>query len=198
MENVEILTLGSSFCFSGVVFVALLAACGVGYLKLRGFENAARAALPMVEGVAKSIDELEDTIKDHEDRLTTVESWIEMREKHIELSAKARTAAEVKAESKIETDEAMEKGRSVILAPVSNEVKKEKLMALVAEYPNVAVSVAKKLNRRFGISRFLGMKEDDFITEVANIAAKYIKPEPKEEGPESVEATTAAPGLLLY
>jgi len=105
--------------------------------------------------------------------------------KSADKAARGSAGGTARAEMAAEMAQAEQEGKAVILSKMPMEGKKAALLALLAQHPKVALGAAQKLNRQFGISKFLGMKESDLLQEVATLAAQAMEKmqEKKEEAP---------------
>lgn len=122
------------------------------------------------------------------ERVDTLEVWIEAQIKAQDMSERGRLGQQARQDNAQAMESAMEEGQAVILGKGSMEEKKNALLALIQKYPNVAMRVAQRLNRQYGISKFIGVPEDEFLQMVAQLAAQALqKP---QEG--------AAQGELAY
>ena len=118
-------------------------------------------------------------------RVEALEVYAEAQVKSADKAARGSAGGTARAEMAAEMAQAEQEGKAVILSKMPMEGKKAALLALLAQHPKVALGAAQKLNRQFGISKFLGMKESDLLQEVATLAAQAMEKmqEKKEEAP---------------
>jgi len=102
-----------------------------------------------------------------------------------------RQGAEKRKAQAAEFQACMIEGRALIAAPGGIEEKKAALMGLIQKYPQVAESVARKLNREMGLSKRLGVPEDMLLQEVAGLVKNALAA--KEGQGESAAPPPAAP-----
>lgn len=162
----------------GFFSVALtLVTCALFYKWLQG---QVKQALSYVEGLNS--------------RMEAIEVWMEAQVKSADMSARGAAGQAAKQENAQEMAEATEQGKAVLLSKLPPEGKKAALLALIEQHPRVALNVAQKLNRQFGISKFLGMSEASFMEEIAGVAAAALQKMKEKQA----EAPPAAKTLPFY
>lgn len=142
----------------------LIAVCSslvVCLLAYRWMQEKTKKSLEFVEGL--------------NERIEALEVYAEAQQKSSDMAARGSAGGQARSEMAAETAQAEKEGKEVLLSKLPLDGKKAALLALVAQHPKVALNVAQKLNRQFGISKFLGMKESDFLQEVAQVAAQAME-----------------------
>ena len=147
-------------CFLSVC-AALLTCLLVGRWLSEWMQGKVKEALAYTEGLDGRVDALE--------------VYAEAQQKSSDMAARGSAGGQARVENAAEMAQAEKEGKEVLLSKLSLEGKKAALLALVAQHPKVALNVAQKLNRQFGISKFLGMKESEFLQEVAQVAAVELE-----------------------
>lgn len=149
------------------------------------FEKAAKetiakeeaSAIALIGAVEARLDALD---KDMEE----VNAWIDEEEKvakeeeetrHAELSARGAEGVQTRHDRAELARLAYDEGAAVIRGPGTIDEKKGKLLALLQAYPDVAISVGKRLNRAFRISDAFGISEAQLLQIVAQEAAKTFQ-----------------------
>lgn len=155
MQNWQILTLSALFSF-----FAGLAASLVAYLW-------ARAKFGPLINLSNRVDNMEEWIN----------AQIKAQEKHII----GQEAQETRQSLQEQAAQATEEGKAVLLSKGTMEEKKGALLGLIQKYPKVSMTVARRLNRQYGLSKFLGISEDEFLNQVALIATQALSAPPANE-----------------
>jgi hypothetical protein len=104
-----------------------------------------------------------------------------------------RQGAEKRKAMQADFQACMIEGRALIAAPGSMDEKKTALMGLIQRYPQVAESVARKLNREMGLSKKLGIPEDMLLQEVAGLVKNALATK-GEQAENAAPSMAAAPG----
>lgn len=118
-------------------------------------------------------------------RVIAIEQWVNAQIKHQEMTERGRLGQQTRQDNAADMEAATEEGRAVLLGKGNMEEKKAALVTLIQKYPNVALRVAQRLNRQFGISKFIGVPEDEFLNMVVQLAAQAAAKPP--EGGEAAQ-----------
>ena len=105
-------------------------------------------------------------------RVEAIETWINAQINAQDMAARGTLGQQTRQDNAADMAAATEEGRAVLLGKGSMEEKKAALVVLIQKYPNVALRVAQRLNRQFGISKFIGVPEDEFLNMVVQLAAQ--------------------------
>ena len=190
MENWLILAVSALFCVFFTLLTAGLA-LALAYWKLR--------ALPKtLENVYSRIFSLENAPAPPcplTPRVEALEKWIKEAEEGAELaeaeakreiySAAGKKSQEVQAERKAELAAVLPQANQIILSQGTNDEKKNKLLSLLQEHPQIAEIAARQLDKQFGLAEASGMKKADFFAMVADLAQKAIAKYGQGQAPAS-------------
>jgi len=138
--------------------------------------------------LSEQVSELKKVVDNHDIWIAEFENAeAEEKEKeHQRLSEQGKKGVEIREDNKEAMDAAINEGRQVLSEQTSNLEKLNQLKELIKKYPTVAQTVAKKLNREFGISKAFGISEGTLIEEVAKIVLSLekapLQATPKEKG----------------
>lgn len=142
------------------------------------FEKATLETLQKEEAAATAL------INAVEIRLKAVEGWIDEEEAAVKEEEEARHAdmvarGEEGIQSRRDKQElaklAYEEGSAIIRSAGDAAEKQEKLLQLLQAYPDVALTVGKRLNRAFRLSDSFGISEEQLLRIVAQQAAQALQ-----------------------
>jgi len=146
--------------------------------------EAARVAAETEAKYTPLFNEWSAALKAHDEQIKRMADWIAEEERSVEEEAEARRREMAERSALgVQTNRdraelaqmAYEEGSAVIRGPGSVEEKQGKLMALLKAYPDVALTVARRLNRAYRISQSLGISEDALLKIVAQHAAQGLQ-----------------------
>lgn len=96
--------------------------------------------------------------------------------------AQAYEGVAARAQKKIELEQAMAEAVPILKSGGDMGEKKAQLIRLIKKYPGVALEVAGRLNKQFGIAAGLGIKDAEFLAFVKQIAGGLAQQ--AEEAPQ--------------
>lgn len=162
MEKTLIVALFALACAAFVLF-GLAAALLFAWWRVRQLPVLFRATLERISALEIWTQEADAQAAQAEQE----EAQAAESEKMRQLAYKSQA---VQAERKEEAAMVEAQGRAILGGPGTDEEKKNLLLDLVRQYPQSYLGPAQKLNRSFGISKFLGMKEADLFEMLAGVA----------------------------
>lgn len=111
-------------------------------------------------------------VKKLESKLKIIETAENERKSDISDMRRAQSYEGIagRAQKKIELEQAMAEAVPILKGGGDMEQKKTQLIGLIKKYPSVALEVAGRLNKQFGIAASMGLKDAEFLAFVKQIA----------------------------